>query len=128
MSVILVDYPIHMKTKIRSFALALICLVLLSSCAALRTPGEPVTLTDAVNASVDALKIAEKRVTEHGHSWGLLPAEVTLTYHISDEQRRGGGVKLGAGVEPISLGGDVSLAESTQRGNTIVMKFTKGGD
>jgi hypothetical protein len=86
-----------------------------------------VTLTTAVQESVNALKLAERKAKEHGNSWGLLPAEVTLTYNISNELTKKGGVQLGVPLKAVSVGGDVSLAETTQRGNTIVMKFTRGG-
>jgi hypothetical protein len=113
--------------KAQTLSLALICMALLPSCAALRTPRTAVTLENAVKESVEALNLAEEKVKEHGHSWGLKPAEVTLTFNISNEQKKEGSLEIQAPVKAISLGGAFSFAESTQRGNTIVMRFTRGG-
>lgn len=112
------------KTSLLSVILASLT-ALLPACTALRTPGDPVSLSDAVRESVKALNIAEAGAK--GRHWGLLPAEVTLTYNISDEKSLTSGVHITAPIKAVSIGADISGTQSTQRGNTIVMKFTRHG-
>lgn len=107
--------------------LSFLCAVVSPGCALLRTPGRAVTLEKAVEESVVALKSAEEKARTHGHSWGLLPAEVTLIYNISNEQSKGGNLQLQAPIKSVSLGGSVSASETTTRGNQIIMKFTRHG-
>ncbi len=73
----------HQMNTIQLTLLSFACSALLSGCTMLRPHGPPVTLEKAVEESVVALKSAEEKARTHGHSWGLLPAEVTLIYNIS---------------------------------------------
>jgi hypothetical protein len=116
-----------MNAKIRSIAFLLICATSLPSCATFHNPGPTITLQKAVEDSVKALKYAADAAHTYHGSWGLKPAEVTLTYNISNETDANEALKIGASYPPVTIGGEFGLAKKTQTGNTVVMKFTQGG-
>lgn len=110
----------------RTVPLILLC-ACFTSCAVFRNPGPKITIQEAVRDSVEAMEIAADGAKRNGTNWGLLPAEVTLTYNVTGIREANGKISLGVERPPVTLGGEFGLSQKTETGNQIVMRFTRHG-
>jgi hypothetical protein len=100
----------------------MLCLV---SCA---SPSTNLTLTKAVSATAAALRQAEIEAKNAHTTYGLRPAEVTLTLHIDEQQSNASDLTVSAPIKALTLGGTFSITQTRERENTIVLKFTRNGE
>lgn len=95
---------------------------LLSSCA---SSNGPLTLSQAVHSTAKALNSAEVEARRYRTTWGLRPAEVTLTLHVERTQTTGDDLAVSAPLKALTLGNTFSVSQVNERDNTIVVKFTR---
>lgn len=76
------------------------------------------SLKAAVKDTVTAMQYAYEETDNGKHTWGLQPAAVTVTLHVSNQTNRDGRLQVTAPIKILSLGGSFSVSKVDQRENT----------